>query len=137
MEIYVKQKYKNLLFHWFPILIYCVLIFIQSSYPSPEDVPDIPYFDKFLHFSAYALLGALFIRAYRTLWIKDNTNLLIILGILSSSFYGISDEIHQYYVPFRDADLMDVLADILGSLFGVWIYYLLMLKYQPHTRKNL
>ena len=137
MEIYVKQKYKNIILYWLPVLIYCVLIFLQSAYPFPEDVPDIPYFDKFLHFAAYALLGALFLRAYRTLWIKDNTHLLIILAILSSSIYGASDEIHQYYVPFRDADLMDVFSDMLGSLFGVWIYYLFMDKYHPQMLKIL
>jgi len=135
MEISVRIKYKNFLFYWLPVLIYCIFIFIQSSYPSPEDIPNIPYLDKFLHFCAYALLGALFLRAYLTLRIKNNTNLVIILGILSSAIYGISDEIHQYYVPFRDADLMDVLADTLGSIFGVWIYYLFIVKYYSYILK--
>ena len=136
MEISVRSKYKNFLFYWLPILIYCIVIFIQSSYPSPEDVPDIPYFDKFLHFSAYALLGFLFVRAYRTLLIKDNFNLVIILSILSSSIYGISDELHQHYVPFRDADMMDAFMDMLGSIFGAWIYYLFMVKYRSYILKN-
>ena len=46
----------------------------------------------------------------------------MILGIILSSLYGISDEIHQHYVPYRDADIMDALADIIGSIFGVYIY---------------
>lgn len=46
----------------------------------------------------------------------------MILSITLSSLYGISDEIHQYYVPYRNADVMDVMADILGSIFGVYIY---------------
>ena len=135
MDISERSKYKNFLFYWLPILIYCIVIFIQSSYPSPEDVPDIPYFDKFLHFSAYALLGFLFVRAYRTLRIKDNLNLVIILSILSSSIYGISDELHQHYVPFRDADMMDAFMDMLGSIFGAWIYYLFMVKYRSYMLK--
>ena len=47
---------------------------------------------------------------------------MVILSVLLSSLYGISDEIHQYFVPYRDADLMDVLADMLGGLMGVYIY---------------
>ena len=118
----INARFKNFLFYWLPIFIYCLLIYIQSSYPSPEEVPQLPYIDKVLHFAAYALLSALFLRAFKTLPIKDNIRLITILAITLSSLYGISDEIHQYYVPYRDADIMDALADIIGSIFGVYIY---------------
>jgi VanZ family protein len=98
------------------------LIFFQSSYPSPESVPDWPYIDKLIHIAVYALLGALFLRAFKTLQIQHNLKLVMILSILLSSLYGISDEIHQYFVPFRNADLMDVFADMLGSIIGVYIF---------------
>ncbi len=117
------MKYKHFLFYWLPIFVYCTLIYIQSSYPSPEEVPQLPYIDKVLHFAAYALLSALFFRAFKTLPIKDNIRLITILAITLSSLYGISDEIHQHYVPYRDADIMDALADIIGSIFGVYIYH--------------
>jgi len=98
------------------------LIYIQSSYPSPKGIPGIPYFDKALHFAAYALLSALFFRALKTGPIKNNVKLVMILSIVLSSLYGISDEIHQHYVPYRNADVMDVLADILGSFIGAYLY---------------
>lgn len=47
---------------------------------------------------------------------------MVILSVLLSSLYGISDEIHQYFVPYRDADLMDILADTLGVVMGVYFY---------------
>ena len=108
--------------YWFPIIIYCLLIFIQSSHPSIEHISDWPNIDKVLHFAAYALLGAFFLRALKTTRIKNNLKLVLILSVLFSSFYGISDEIHQYFVPCRSADHMDVLADLLGSIMGVCIY---------------
>lgn len=117
-----KIQLKKFLFYWFPILIYCLLIFVQSSYPSTERIPDWPYIDKMLHFAAYALLGALFLRAFKTTKIKNNLKLVLILSVLLSSFYGVSDEIHQYFAPYRSADLMDVLADMLGGIMGVYIY---------------
>jgi len=46
----------------------------------------------------------------------------LILSVLLSALFGISDEIHQSFVPFRTADPMDVLADILGSIAGVYLY---------------
>jgi len=80
--------------------------------------------DKFLHFVVYGILGILFFRAYSTLRIKNNINILIIISILSSGLYGISDELHQYFVPYREAELMDALANLLGSIGGVTVYFL-------------
>lgn len=118
----------NILSYWFPVFLYCLMIFMQSSYPSPESVPDWPYIDKLLHIAVYALLGALLLRAFKTLRIQHNLKLVMILSILLSSLYGISDEIHQHFVPFRNADFMDALADMIGSVGGVYVYQLLSSK---------
>ncbi len=114
--------------YWFPLIIYCILIFLQSSFPSIESVPELPYSDKALHFFAYAVLGALFLRAYKTLQIRNKFKLLLILSVLSSSLYGISDEIHQHFVPYRSFEYFDILADVLGSIFGVFIYQFIIEK---------
>ena len=116
---------KKFIYYWFPVLIYCLLIFIQSSYPSPENIPSRPYIDKFIHFAVYVILGMLFFRAFRIQRFKENINMVIVLSILSSSLYGISDEVHQYFVPYRDADIMDILADVAGSICGVYLIKLL------------
>jgi len=110
---------------------------LQSSFPSIESVPELPYIDKLLHFIAYAVLGALFLRAYKTLRIRNKLNLLIMLSILSSSLYGISDELHQYFVPLRSAEWMDIFADILGSVFGVLIYQYITAKFIDNRLKSL
>jgi len=99
---------------------------LQSSFPPIESVPELPYSDKVLHFIAYAILGALFFRAYSSLQVSNNLKALMILSVLSSSLYGISDEIHQYFVPYRHFAYFDILADMLGSLFGVFIYPFIM-----------
>ena len=123
--------------YWFPLITYCILIFLQSSFPSIESVPELPYIDKLLHFFAYAVLGALFLRAYKTSQIRNRLNLIIMLSILSSSLYGISDEFHQYFVSSRSAEWMDIFADILGSVFGVFIYQYITAKYIDSRFKSL
>lgn len=123
------NQIHKFLAYWFPILLYCLLIFIQSSHPSPDITPHWPYIDKVLHFIAYALLGALFLRAFNITRIKHHLKLIIILSIILSSLYGISDEIHQSFVPYRTADVMDVIADILGSVFGVGVLSLWLKGY--------
>ena len=116
---------KKFIYYWLPVLIYCFLIFIQSSYPSPENIQSLslPYIDKLIHFAVYAILGMLFFMIFRTQRFKKiNINMVMALSILSSSLYGMSDEIHQYFVPCRDADIMDFFADVMGSICGVYIF---------------
>ena len=114
--------------NWLPLIAYCLLIYIQSSYPSPERIPSFQFSDKVLHFCAYAVMGILFYRAYQTLRFKDNVRKLMLLSVVSASLYGISDEIHQYFVPFRDGDILDAIANTLGALCGVYLYHLFKSK---------
>ena len=117
-------KLITFLYRWLPLIIYCLVIYIQSDLPSIEHIPSFEFSDKVMHFFAYAGLGVLFYRAYQTLRIKDNLRLLILASIVSASLYGISDEIHQYFVPSRDASILDVIANILGAICGVYLYSL-------------
>jgi VanZ family protein len=124
----MSAKLKPFIFYWLPLILYCLLIYIQSANPSPNQIPSIPFVDKVLHFAAYGILGILFYRAYQTLRIRDNLPMLMLLSVVSASLYGISDEIHQSFVPFREAAVGDVIADIIGAFSGVYLYQLLMVS---------
>lgn len=43
-------------------------------------------------------------------------------GVLAAG-YGVTDEVHQLFVPGRVADAGDVLADALGSSAGVGVWW--------------
>ncbi len=110
------------LFYWLPLLVYLALIFTQSAFPAPQTGLKIPHLDKGVHAAIYSLLGILFCRAYGRTWPRMGPRWLMIVSILSATVFGLSDEIHQYFVPYRSADRMDLLADFLGSAVGVFIY---------------
>jgi len=133
-----QSKLRNFLICWLPLIIYCLAIYIQSGQPGPEHIPDVRFLDKFLHFGAYGLLGILFFRAYETLPLKNFKNLLILISIGSATLYGISDEIHQYFVPSRQADVMDVIANTIGSICGVYLFYRWKNQKEPvsHSRNS-
>lgn len=110
-----------------PVIVYCTLIFIQSSYPSPPGIPQFEFSDKILHMAGYALLGILTARAlFNGNWgfknPESNRRLLIIIAILFSTLYGLSDEIHQSFVAARCGDIFDVAADAAGSAIGVLFF---------------
>lgn len=133
MAVSSNIRTRIFVFYWLPVILYCLLIFIQSSYPATDSLPAIPYMDKLAHAAAYALLGFLFFRLFQTTGIQKSAVLLVTLSALASSLYGISDEIHQYFVPSRTADIMDVLADAVGSVLGALTAQLLLNR-QTHVR---
>jgi VanZ family protein len=122
---------------WFPLIAYCAFVYIQSSYPAPESLPSFDFSDKLYHFAGYALMGILFYRAYQTLPIKDNTSLLILLSMISAALYGASDELHQSFVPYRDGNLLDAVADALGGVGGVYVYYLWTTAVKDRRRRHV
>lgn len=94
-----------------------VVIFILSSIPK-EKLPELlfPGFDKIAHLIEYFILGFLWARA-----LGKRAILVILLGII----YGISDEIHQIFVPLREFSVLDLLVDSIGVIFGTICHLLL------------
>ncbi len=129
MNIIMNKKIKIFLYYWLPLLLYCLLIYTLSSNQYPSNIPKLFLMDKLIHFFAYAFLGLLVIRTLSTIRLKENMTLLIIISIVLSTLYGVSDEIHQYFVPFRCPDIKDIFANLFGSAFGVYFYYLFCIKY--------
>lgn len=109
--------------YWFPLILYCLAIFIQSSYPSPHRLPSFPYGDKVMHFAAYGIMGGLFSRALRATMPSRGAARIILFSALFTTLYGVGDEIHQLFVLSRTADQLDVLADCIGGTFGAVCFY--------------
>ncbi len=117
--------------HWLPVIVWCGLIFFQSAFPPPEQVPRWPHFDKLLHFGAYGLLAALICRALNTAALFHGKPVrLITCGIVLTTLYGLSDEWHQSFVPGRSAELADLLADFAGALVGSTICVKLLRRFR-------
>ena len=114
---------KYLAFYWLPGFAYCLALFIQSSYPGPASLPNLPHTDKLLHFVAYAVLGVLFQRAFLTTRFRKSEVKTALLSIFAAALYGLSDEIHQSFVPSRSPEIMDAVADSFGALAGVLAHW--------------
>ena len=74
---------------------------------------------KVYHFVAFFLLAfflLMSIKGKRKIKIS-----YIIITLITSILYAISDEIHQIFVPLRNASMGDVLTDSLGICFAILI----------------
>lgn len=109
--------------YWLPVIAWCVVIFVQSAFSTPDVMPDVPNIDKLLHVGAYALLGFLVGRAFGATPGWDGKPLwLIVLSTLFATLYGMSDEWHQSFVAARTAETADLWADAAGGLIGGIVY---------------
>jgi len=73
--------------------------------------------DKLHHLGAYFIMGVLAWRFFNDY--AQNQKSMFMMSLVFCSLYGISDEIHQSYVPDRDADVFDWLADTLGAFIAL------------------
>ena len=96
-----------------PAILWMVLIFWLSASPDLRGASGFidlrPPFDKVVHAASFGLLALFFYFATGRAF----------LSVLLASLYGVSDEIHQSFVPGRDADLFDWVADTLGATLAV------------------
>lgn len=128
-----RLSLKKFIFYWLPVLIYCLLIFIQSSFPATDHVPDFDFADKLLHAGAFAVLGFLLFRAFNAGDKPFSTAGMVGMSIFLTALYGASDEIHQYFVPTRSADFLDFAADVAGAVLGVGLAAMILKKSPPGT----
>ena len=100
-----------------PAAAYMLLIAFMSSRPSPEFATLFPMWlgIKTLHVLEFGLLALLLARGmFRvTAW---KASRIYFLAILLTTAYGVSDEVHQLFVPGRSARAGDVVADCIGAL---------------------
>lgn len=109
-----------------PLLSYASLIFYLSSmsFPPKEFSSLLSLLgDKLVHMAEYGVLGVLCYRAFLFDAWKSVRRHAFGFAVLAASLYGMSDEIHQAFVPLREADVWDWVADTAGAIVSVWGFY--------------
>lgn len=114
---------KRTLFYHLPAVGYAALIFALSSMTLDiEELRPVLTFDKLLHLAEYYILGYLLMRAFATSGVPWLAASPVAAAILVGSAYGLSDEIHQVFVPGRDASPVDFLFDAAGVSLAAFTY---------------
>jgi VanZ family protein len=92
------------------------IVFLSSQ--SHLDIPGDEFDgrDKLGHAGIYALLAALY-----TLTARVVSRRAAVVAIVAAVLFGATDEIHQSFVPGRDASWLDLLADTVGAAIGASI----------------
>jgi VanZ family protein len=109
------EKGKAAFFWWTITIGYMGLIFFLSSQSTIElrGVPENT--DKVLHLLAYIPLAFLL---YHALLRSGGRRYVFLGAFVIASVYGLTDELHQVFVPGRIPDFFDLMADSAGAFLG-------------------
>lgn len=91
----------------------------QAIFGHPVDVSPVG------HFSEYLVFGALLANALR--W-HIPLRRAALLAIVIASAYGVTDEIHQIFVPMRSCDPADWAVDTVAAALGALIVFAVLRK---------
>jgi VanZ family protein len=107
-------------------IVYMAIVWIQSSYSSDQFVQlSNSWWDnnikESLHLIEFAILYVLLVLAFSTRrgGLTRGSN---VLCAVIAALWGITDEIHQSFVPYRSSTLFDFVKDIIG--ISVCFYFI-------------
>lgn len=78
--------------------------------------PGVDVISNAAHFTEYLILGVLLFAALSQH--LECRRIALIAAIAFASFYGMTDEFHQFFVEGRACDPLDWLTDTLGAALG-------------------
>jgi VanZ family protein len=99
-------------------MVWAAFVFVLSSIPGTRfPQVDVANADKLVHGAIYLLLGALCLHGVRRSSALVGAR-AVVMATCISALYGVTDELHQIFTPFRSPDWHDVVADAAGGLMG-------------------
>jgi VanZ family protein len=104
------------------VLAYAAVLFLLSSISRLPTLPGAES-DKWVHSIAYSGLALVMLRALVSGRWRAIAPRQAVAAVLLTAAYGATDELHQWFVPGRTADVRDLAADAAGALVAVLAAY--------------
>ena len=101
-------------------VLYVLIITFFSLTPIEHNISE-GIWDKASHFTVYLFLVMIVRRVH--------IRLSYLTCVITCFSYSFVIECIQYYIPNRQFEILDMLANLLGAILGVVIYYLITEKY--------
>ena len=121
---------KKLTRNSFPGILCGIVILILTGLPGSvfPKIKPVVGIDKVVHILMYATFAFLCIWGYREAFLRgDKTyrkRAFLLAACISIAYGGLTELIQEFLVPTRTGDWFDFLADALGTIIGLFIFYL-------------
>ena len=113
-----------------PGILCGIVILILTGLPGsllPHAKP-ILGLDKVVHFLMYAGFAFTCVWGYRKQFVSRDLaykkRAMLVTLIISIAYGGLTELMQEYFVPLRTGDWMDFLADSIGAMVGIVVFYL-------------
>lgn len=110
------------LFNWIPAVLCAAIIFSLSHLSHPPGLDLGP--NHLLHLLEYSVFASTLLWGGSERFQKILSARQLLWFWLLGAVYAMSDEMHQFFVPNRDASFSDVLADVAGVTLVILVYRL-------------
>lgn len=110
-------------YFWKPLLwlaIICYALFIPADDLPLEPFFRIPHFDKIVHFGLFFVFCILLLRPIKRL----SLNHYLLAPLISIILSAILETSQHFLSVSRNSDIKDFIANSLGALSSVMVYYL-------------
>ena len=114
----------------YPGILCGIVILILTGLPGsllPHAKP-ILGLDKVVHFLMYAVFAFACVWGYRKQYASRDTaykkRALLLALAVSVAYGGLTELLQEHFVPLRTGDWFDFLADSIGAMVGVVVFYL-------------
>lgn len=117
-----RSPFMTILIYWMPVLLYITLIVVLSAQPNLVPPFQFRNADKMIHVGEYFVLGLLLARAsHASIRVRD---LLVpaLFALVLGIGVGAGDEYFQSFIPGRDSNPLDWLADSFGVALAQFVY---------------
>jgi|SRR5688572_5481274 len=121
--------------YYFTPLFWAAVILFLSSVPTSE-LPDFSFwklftFDKVAHVFMYGVFSFQVmkscIRQYANWYLRFNAGK--VAGVTSIAYGGLIELFQEFALMDRHGDWMDLVADIIGALLGIWLFKIVFVEY--------
>ena len=109
-------RYLVLSIAWVFFTFYLLIIYSHKESSSIS----FPFLDKVVHFILFFIQSILITNTLYE-YSDRNNRIILIASIILLLLFGLIIEIQQIYLPYRTFEIMDLIANFVGVLFGSFV----------------
>jgi len=137
----MHPRIRLFLSHRLPAIAWTIFIFILLSLPGKmlpdENQLSIPGIDKLVHislFGFFVFLWSLYY-AFKQKRAGYSYRRYLIIAVVACIYGTAMEYVQKYFIPNRDFDLYDILADIIGAAAGYFVVYSIVRRWNNYKLK--
>ena len=109
-------RYLVLSIAWVFFTFYLLIIYSHKE----SSTISFPFLDKVVHFILFFIQSILITNTMYE-YSDRNNRIILIASIILLLLFGLIIEIQQIYLPYRTFEIMDLIANFVGVLFGSFV----------------